>query len=152
MRAGLNIDAALVKKKVGSGDGRAAATELAVEADRGGKMLHEERGAAIDDAGVAVVGAHPVAGVGGAASFKADGAGGGFVLRLPVERVVVATVAEVEKTSGGGEEIEGRFGVSAGALEDATALAWPLLCRFEMEQDSEPDGERVVAQAAGTVF
>ena len=152
LRAGLNVDAALVEEEVSAGDGRAAAAELAVEADRGGQVLHEQRGAAIDDAGVPVVGAHPVAGVGGAAGFKADGAGGGFVLRLPVERVVVAAVAEVEETSGGGEEVEGGFGIAAGALEDAAALAGPLLGVLEMKEDGEPDGERVVAQAAGTIF
>ena len=99
-----------------------------------------------------VVGAHPVGGVGGAAGFKADGAGGGLVLRLPVERVVVAAVAEVEETSGSGKKIEGGFGVAARALEDAAALARPLLGGFEMEEDGEPDGKRVVAQAAGTIL
>ena len=147
LRAGLNVDAALVEEKVGAGDGRAAAAELAIEADRRGQVLHEQRGAAIDDAGMPVVGAHPVAGVGGAAGFQADGAGGGFVLRLPVERVVVAAVAEVEETSGRGEEIEGGFGIAARALEDAAALARPLLGLLEMEKDGEPDGE--VSSRAG---
>ena len=99
-----------------------------------------------------VIGAHPVGGIGGAAGFKADGVGGGFVLRLPVERVVVAAVAEVEETSGGGEEVEGRLGVAAGALEDAAALAGPFLGLFQVEEQGEPDGEVVIAQAAGTVF
>ncbi len=152
MRAGKDVDAALVEEEVGAGDGRAAAAELAVEADRRGQMLHEQRGAAIDDARVAVVGAHPVGRVGGAAGFKADGVGGGFVLRLPVERVVVAAVAEVQETSGGGEEVEGGFGVAARALEDATALAGPLFGLLQMKEEGEPDGEVVVAQAAGTVF
>ena len=115
-------------------------------------MLHQKRGAAIDDAGVAVVGAHPVGGIGGAAGFEADGVGGGFVLRLPVERIVVAAVAEVKKTSGGGEEVESGFGVATGALEDAAALAGPLLGLLQVEEQGEPDGEVVVAQAAGTVL
>ena len=149
---GTNVDAALVEEEVGSGDGGAAAAELAIEADRGGQVLHQQRGAAIDDAGVAIVGAHPVGGVGGAAGLQADGVGGGFVLRLPVEGVVVAAVAEVEKTSGGGEEVEGGLGVAAGALEDAAALAGPLLGLLEVEEQGEPDGEVVVAQAAGTVL
>ena len=150
--AGEDIDAALVEDEIGAGDGSAAAAELAVEADRGGKVFHQQRGAAVDDARVPVVGAHPVGGVGGAARFEADGLGGGFVLRLPVERVVVAAVAEVEKTSGGGEEVEGGFGIAAGALEDAAALARPLLGFLEMEEQREPDREMVVAQAAGTVL
>jgi hypothetical protein len=58
---------------------------------------------------------------------------------LPVERVVVAAVAEVEEAAGSGEEIKCGFGIAASALEDATALARPLFCRFEMEEDSEPD-------------
>ncbi len=152
LRAGKDVDAALVEDEVGAGDGRAAAAELAVEADGRGQMLHEQGGAAVDDARVAVVGAHPVGGVGGAAGFKADGVGGGFVLGLPVERVVVAAVAEMQETSGGGEEVEGGFGVSAGGLEDAAALAGPFLCLLEMKEECEPDGEVVVAQAAGAVF
>jgi hypothetical protein len=71
---------------------------------------------------------------------------------LPVERIVVAAVAEVEKTSGGGEEVEGGLGVAAGALEDAAALAGPLLGLLEVEEQGEPDGEVVVAQAAGTIL
>jgi len=152
LRAGKDVDAALVEDEVGAGDGGAAAAELAVEADGGGQVLHEQRGAAIDDAGVAVVGAHPVGGVGCAAGFEADGVGGGFVLGLPVEGVVVAAVAEVKETSGGGEEVEGRLGVSAGGLEDAAALAGPLFCVLEVEEEGEPDGEVVVAEASGTLF
>jgi hypothetical protein len=115
-------------------------------------VLHEQGGAAIDDAGVAIVGAHPVSRVGGAAGLEADAVGGGFVLGLPVEGIVVAAVAEVEKTSRGGEKVEGRFGVAAGAVEDAAAMARPLLGLLEMEEQGEPDGEVVVAQAAGAVL
>ena len=71
---------------------------------------------------------------------------------MPVEGIVVAAVAEVEKTACGGEEVEGGFGVAAGGLEDASALAGPLLGFLEVEEQGEPDGEVVVAQAAGTVF
>ena len=85
-------------------------------------------------------------------SLKADGVGGGLILRLPVERIVVAAVAEVEETAGGGKEVEGGFGVSASALEDAAALARPLLGLLEMEEQGEPDGEVVVAEAAGTLL
>ena len=61
-------------------------------------------------------------------------------------------MAEVEETSGGGEEVEGGLGVAAGALEDAAALAGPLLGFLQMKEQGEPDGEVVVAQAAGTVL
>ncbi len=115
-------------------------------------MLHQQRGAPVDDARVAVVGPHPVGGIGGAARFQADGVGRCFVLRLPVERVVVAAVAEVQETSGGGEEIEGGFGIAAGALENTAALAGPLLGFFQVKEEGEPDGQVIVAQAAGTVL
>ena len=61
-------------------------------------------------------------------------------------------MAEVEETSCGGEKVEGSFGVAAGALEDAAALAGPLLCFFQVEQNSEPDREVIVAESAGTVL
>ena len=101
---------------------------------------------------MAVVGAHPVRGVGGAARFKADGERRRLVLRLPVEGIVVAAVAEVEKTSGSGQEVKGGLGVAARALEDATALPRPLLGLFQMEQHGKPDREVVVAQPAGAVL
>ena len=77
---GQNVDATLVKNEISSGDWSAAAAELAVEADGSGKVLHQEGGAPVDDARVAVVGPHPVGGIGGAAGFEADGVGGCFVL------------------------------------------------------------------------
>jgi hypothetical protein len=123
-----------------------------VKTDRGGQVLHEKGGAAIDYASVAIVGAHPVGRIGGAAGFQADGVGGGFVQGLPVESVVVAAMAEVKETSGGGEEVKGRFGVAAGGLEDAAALAGPLLGFLEVKEQGKPDGEVVVAQTAGTIL
>src|SRR5580658_8861660 len=48
--AGKDVDAALVENKVGACNGGAAAAELAIEADGRGQMLHQQRGAAIDDA------------------------------------------------------------------------------------------------------
>src|SRR6266568_4594274 len=81
-----------------------------------------------------------------------DAKDGGGVAELGSGKDVDAAVAEVEKTAGGGEEIEGGFGVAAGALEDATTLAGPLLCLLQVKEESEPDGEVVVAEAAGTVF
>ncbi len=152
LRAGLDINSALVKKEFSSSNGSAAAAELAIKADRSGKMLHQQGGAPIDDAGVPVIGSHPVGGIGGAAGFKADGKGSGLVLRLPVERVVVAAMAEVKETSSGGEEIEGSFRVSARALEDAASLARPLFGFFQVEQDSKPNRQVIVAKSAGAIF
>ncbi len=78
--------------------------------------------------------------------------GRGFILRLPVERIVIAPVAEVQETSRCGEEIKGGLGISARALEDSSTLAGPFFGFFQMKEQGEPDGEVVVAQAAGTVF
>ncbi len=152
LRAGKNVDAALVEDEVGACDGSAAAAELLVEADRRGEVFHQQRGAAINDARMAVVSAHPVGGIGGAAGFQAYRVGGGFVLRLPVEGVIVAAVAEVKETSGGGQEIEGGFGFAAGRLENAATLAGPLAGFLQVKEQREPDGEMVIAQAAGTLL
>ena len=152
LRAGKNVDAALVENEVGARDGRSAAAELAIEADRRGQMFHQQRGAAIDDARMPVIGAHPVSRVGCAARLKADGVGRGFILRLPVERVVVAAVAEVKETSRGSKKIEGGLGISARALEDSTALPGPFLGLLQVEEQGKPDGQVIVAQAAGTLL
>ena len=66
--------------------------------------------------------------------------------------IVVAAVAEMQKTSGRGQKIESRFGVAPGALENAAALPRPLLGLLQMEQQREPDREVIVAQPAGTLF
>ncbi len=152
MRAGKNVDASLVEDEVRAGNRGAAAAKLAIEADRRGQMFHQERGTAIDDTCVAIVGAHPVSRVCGAARFEADRVRRGLVLRLPVERIVIAAVAEVKETSSGGEEVEGGFGVAAGGLEDSTSLPWPLLGFLQVEQQGKPDGQMVVAQTAWTVL
>ena len=152
LRAGEDIDAPLVEDEIGARDGSAPAAELAVEADRCGEVLHQQRRAAIDNPRVPVVGPHPVGRVGRTARLQADGVGRGFVLRLPVQRVVVAAVAEVQKTSRRGQKIEGGFGIAARALEDATPLPRPLLGLFQMEQKREPDCQVIVAQSAGTVL
>ena len=78
--------------------------------------------------------------------------GGGFVLRLPVEGIVVAAVTEVKETAGGGQEVKGGLGVSARALEDASAVAGPLFGLFEVKEQCEPDGQAEVAQSAWTIL
>ena len=152
LRSRLHVDAALVEQEISTGNGSSAPPELLVKADWSRQMLHQQRGAAIDDPCVPVIRAHPVAGVGGSARFKADGSRRRLVLRLPVERVVVAPVTEVQKTSGRGQKVEGRLGVAACALEDATPLPRPLFGFLQMEQHREPDGEVIVPQAAGTLL
>ncbi len=147
-----DVDAAMVEHEVGACNGGAAAAELAIETDRRGNAFHQRGGTAIDDARVAIIGPHPIGRVGGAAGFKADGVGSGLILRLPVEGIVVAAMAEVEKTSGGGKKVEGRLGIAACALEDAAAMLGPFFRLFEVEQEGEPEGEVIVAQAAGTLL
>ncbi len=61
-------------------------------------------------------------------------------------------MAEVQKTARRGKKVESRFGIAACALEDAAALPRPLLGLFQMEQNSEPDGQVKVAQPAGTIL
>ena len=152
LRARLHIDAALVEQEIGSGNGRSAPPELAIETDRRRQVLHQQRGAAINDPRMPVIGAHPVAGIGGPARLKADGARRRLILRLPVERVVVAPVAEMQKTSRRGQKVERRLGIAPRALEHAAPLPRPLLAFLEVKQHGEPDGQVVVAQTAGTLF
>ena len=109
---GQNVDAALIEDKIGSGNRSPASAELLVEADRRGQMFHQQCGAAIDHAGMPVIGAHPVGGIGGTSGLQTNGSCGGLILRLPVERVVVAAMAEVQETSGGGQKIKGSFGIA----------------------------------------
>src|ERR1700749_1368741 len=115
---GKNVDASLVEDEIGSSDGCAAPPELAIKAHRRRKMFHQQRRAPIDDARMAIVSAHPVRGVGGTARFKTDGVCGSFILWRPVERVVIAAVAEVQETSRRSEKVECRFSIAARALED----------------------------------
>ena len=83
---------------------------------------------------------------------KTYGVGCCFVLRLPVERIVVAAMAEMEEASRCRKKIESGFSIAAGALENSTALAGPFLRLFQVEEQGEPDGEMVVAQTAGTLL
>ena len=152
LRSGLDVDASLVEQEIGSRDGRAPPPELAIEAHRRRQMLHQQRRAAINHARVPVIGAHPVGGIGRAARLQADRSRRGLVLRLPVERVVVAPVAEMQKTSRRRQKIERRFRIAARALEDSAALPRPLLGFLQMKQNREPHREMIVAQSAGAIF
>ena len=100
---------------------------------------------------MAVVGAHPVGRVGGASGLEADALRGGFILRVPVQRVVVAAAAVVEETSGRGEEVEGRFELVVGARKKLLAVALgQLSAPAATKQQAQPLRELVIAQAAGT--
>ncbi len=76
-------------------------------------------------------------------------------------------MTEVKETAGGGEEVEGCFGVAVGGLPvaipaergglfsrggDAAPLLRPGLVLFEMEEQGEPRGQVEVTQAAGTIL
>ncbi len=70
---------------------------------------------ALEDAGVAEVKAHPVGGVGAVGwPAEAERGKGGFVLAVPVERVVVAAVAEVQKGADEDEELAGFLELGGG--------------------------------------
>ena len=153
MRSRKDVDAALVKNEVGARNRRSAAAELAVEADRrAAEVFHQQRGPAIDDARMPVVGPHPVGRVGCAARLKADGVCRCLILRLPVERVVVAAVAEMKETSRGRKKIEGSFRISAGALEDSARCRGHSLVSLQVEEQRKPDCQVIVAQTAGTLL
>ena len=107
-----DIDAAILDHEVGAWNRGALASLGAVERlSRRGQSLHEQDRAAIDRARMAVIRAHPVGGIGGAFGFEADALGGGFVLRMPIEAVVVAAAAEVEKAARGAEKFKRRRSV-----------------------------------------
>ena len=152
LRAGLDVDAPLVEQEIGSRDRRAPPPELAIETHRRRQMFHQQRRAAIHHPRMTVISAHPVGGIGRAPRLQADRSRRGLVLRLPVQRVVVAPVPEMQKTSRRSQKIEGRFRVAARALEHSAALPRPLLGFLQMEQHREPHREMIIAQSAGAIF
>ena len=134
LRARNYVDAALVEQKIGAGNRRSAPPELPVEADRRGQMLHQQRRSTINNARVAIVGSHPVTRIRRPAGLKADAACSGFVLRLPVERVVVAAMAKMQKAASSSQKIESSLCVAPRRLENAAALAWPLPGFFQVKE------------------
>ncbi len=100
---------------------------------------------ALDGAGVAEVEAHPVGGVGvrsciGARPCESERGDSGLVLALPVERVVVAAVAEVEKGADEGEELAGFLKLGGGWRAGVFGEA------------GEPGAGVCVAEASGTLL
>ena len=140
----------LFEEEIGARNRGAAAAHLLVKRlARRGQAVEHQGGATKDGAGMAVVGAHPVSGIGGASGFEADAERGGFVLGVPVEGVVVAIAAEVQETSGCGEKVEGGFGVVRACLRRRGDFLGPALLPLQMTQQKEPLGELVIAKAAG---
>ena len=76
---------------------------------------------------MAVIRAHPVGGIGGAFGFQADTLGGSFILGMPIEAVVVAAAAEVEKAARGAEKFKGRRSVVMHRIEGIAEAGWPGL-------------------------
>src|SRR6185503_9519562 len=74
------------------------------------------------------------------------------VLRLPIKRVVIASVAKVQKTSCRGQKVECSFGIASRALEDASPLPRPLLCFLQMKEQGEPDCQVIVTKSAGALL
>src|SRR5271170_4950650 len=100
----------MFEEEIGTGDWGAFAAKFFVERTPcGWQIVDEQRGAAIDRACVTIVGAHPVGRVGRSQCFKADALRRSFILGMPVEGIVVAPIAIVQKTSGRSEEVESRF-------------------------------------------
>ena len=101
---------------------------------------------------MAVIGSHPVGGIGGAFGFEADTLGGGFILRMPIEAVVVAAAAEVEKAARSAEKFKRRRSVVMHRVEGVSEAGWPGLMFANVVQQVEPVGQLVIAQAAWTLF
>ena len=58
----------------------------------------------------------------------------------------------MQKTSCRRQKVEGRFRVTARALEHSPALPRPLFGFLQMEQHCEPHREMVIAQSSGAIF
>jgi hypothetical protein len=97
---------------------------------------------------MAEVGTHPVGGIDAcvAGAAQADAELGCGVLRLPVQRVVVALVAVVEEAAHGGEEGEG-------VVEVAVVLRCAVVgVHAPQPEPSQPVADVGVAQTAGAVL
>ena len=113
-----NIDAAVLDHEVGARNGNPLAPLRPVERlPCRRQSLHGQDRAAIDRARMTVVGPHPVGGVGSALGFEPDTLRRRFILRMPIEAVVVAAAAQVEKTARGAEKLKRRRGVVVHRIE-----------------------------------
>ena len=101
---------------------------------------------------MAVVRPHPVSGVGGAFGFEADTLRRRFILRMPIEAVVVAAAAEVEKASRGAEKFKRRRSVVVHRIERVSEAGGPGLMFANVVQQVEPVGQLMIAQTARTLF
>ena len=99
-----------------------------------------------------VVGPHPVGRVGGALGFEADTLRRRFILRMPIEAVVVAAAAQVEKAARGAQKFKRRRSVVVHRIKGVSKAGGPGLVFANMVQQVEPVGQLMIAQTARTLF
>jgi len=58
----------------------------------------------------------------------------------------------MQKTSRRCQEIECRLSIATGALENTSALPWPLFRIFEVKEQREPHRKVIIPQAPRTLF
>ena len=71
---------------------------------------------------------------------------------MPIEAVVVAAAAEVEKTARSAEKFKRRRSVVVRGVERVSEAGWPGLMFANVVQQVEPVGQLMIAQAAWTLF
>ena len=152
LRSRRNVDPPLIQQKIRPCNRRSPLAKLLVEAHRRRQVLHQQRRAPIDHARMAVIGSHPVARVRCPARLQANRIRRRFILRLPVQRVVVAPMPEVQKTSRRRQKIKRRFRISARALEHSAPLPRPFLGFLQVEQQRKPHRQVIVAQPTWTIL
>ena len=114
---GLRIDIDLVALQIDAPVGRNKRSALdrhlsppsCEERPRRRLLLQPRRHAAQNGARMAVVGAHPVRGIGRAARLEPDALRAGLILRMPAQDVVVAVRAQVQEAASRRHELDGRL-------------------------------------------
>ncbi len=101
---------------------------------------------------MAVVGPHPVGRIRGALGLQPDTPGRGFILRMPIEAIVIAAAAEVEKAARSAEKIKGGCGFIMHCVEGVSEGGRPSLVFVDVAQQVEPVGQLMIAQPARTLF
>jgi hypothetical protein len=130
-----DIDPAVLHHEVRAGNGSALAPLRSIERlPRRRQGFHGQNRAAIDRACMPVIGPHPVGGVGSSLGFQTDTLRRGFILGMPVQAVVVAAAAEVQKAARRAEKFERRGCVVVRRVKRVAKARRPLLLFPEMVQ------------------
>ena len=148
----LQKDQSVNDRKIRCGNPRAPTLYLAIERRPGlGDLFEQLRHGPLHRAGVAEIDSHPVGSRKFFGTGSADLSSSSGVLRFPTQRVVVASMTEMQEAAGRHQEVNSRLQLFANWGPQGACLR-PVVELVHRGNQGQPVGDVAIAESAGSFF